>query len=203
MDDGGLRCEVVTVSKVGPPSESSEVAPAQGMAGRLQSIPLVLRMILYGVFFLLAVLAGLPYLAYQFDRFFPAWTIEIGVWRVVGGVFFTVVLALYLWASCLLSRHGRGAYVEFDPPQAFVATGPFRWVRNPIAACVVGMLLGEAILFSSTGIFLLFVLAVPLAHAQVIWLEEPLLKRRFGSAYVEYCARVPRWFPRPPRESGP
>ncbi len=203
MDDGGLRRKVVTVSESGPPSESPEAAPVAGLAGRLQSIPLALRMILYGAFFLLAVLAGLPYLAYQVDRFFPAWHIEIGWWRAVGGLLFVAFLIVYLWGSYVLSRLGRGAYVEFDPPKAFVATGPFRWVRNPIAACVVGMLLGEAILLSSTGVFLLFLAAMPLAHIQVLWLEEPLLRQRFGAAYVEYCARVPRWLPRRPRESGP
>jgi protein-S-isoprenylcysteine O-methyltransferase Ste14 len=80
-----------------------------------------------------------------------------------------------------------------------VATGPFQWCRNPIAGSVVGMVLGEALALSSVGILLLFVVAIPLAHMQVVLLEEPLLEKRFGSAYNDYRARVPRWLPRPPR----
>ena len=94
---------------------------------------------------------------------------------------------------------GRGAYVEFDPPRQFVATGPFRYCRNPIAACVLGMILGEAIGLSSSGVLILFLLGLPIAHAQVVFLEEPLLSKRFGAEYQQYLSRVPRWIPRPVR----
>jgi protein-S-isoprenylcysteine O-methyltransferase Ste14 len=57
-------------------------------------------------------------------------------------------------------------------------------------------MLGEAIAFSSTGIFIMFCLAALLAHVQVTRIEEPLLRKRYGQAYDEYCARVPRWIPR-------
>jgi protein-S-isoprenylcysteine O-methyltransferase Ste14 len=57
---------------------------------------------------------------------------------------------------------------------------------------------GEAIAFSSVGIFLLFLVSVPAAHLQVVLLEEPLLKKRFGQAYEAYLAEVPRWLPRRP-----
>ena len=33
-------------------------------------------------------------------------------------------------------------------------------------------------------------------HLLVVRLEEPALRRRLGSAYDEYCRRVPRWIPR-------
>jgi protein-S-isoprenylcysteine O-methyltransferase Ste14 len=29
--------------------------------------------------------------------------------------------------------------------------------------------------------------------------EEPALKRKFGTPYLDYLARVPRWFPRKPK----
>jgi protein-S-isoprenylcysteine O-methyltransferase Ste14 len=173
---------------------------ANPLQGLLDRIPLVVRMFTYGVSFLCAVLVGLPWLAYHVDVHLPAWHVELGWWRVSGIVLFAAFLATYVWSSYLLSWRGRGAYVEFDPPMQFVASGPFRRVRNPIAASLIGMLLGEALTFSSTGIFLLFLVAMLLAHLQVVLLEEPLLRKRFGQAYVDYLARVPRWLPRPPRE---
>jgi protein-S-isoprenylcysteine O-methyltransferase Ste14 len=62
------------------------------------------------------------------------------------------------------------------------------------------MLLGEALFFSSTGIFLLFAAAAIVAHLQAVCLEEPLLRKRYGQSYTDYLARVPRWIPRPPRK---
>lgn len=176
---------------------ATDGTPLERTLGR---IPLAVRMLVYGVSFLFVVLAALPWLAYRFDVRWPNARVELGPLRAVGAVVFFACLTVYLHASYLLSSRGRGAYVEFDPPREFVAVGPYRWVRNPIAASLVGSLLGEAIAFSSTGIFLLFLLSILLAHAQVVWIEEPLLRRRFGKSYADYLASVPRWVPRrPPR----
>ena len=127
-----------------------------------------------------------------------AWHVEIGWLRIPGMIVFAACFVLYVGCSYVLTSRGRGAYVEFDPPKEFVATGPYRWVRNPVAACVVGMLLGEALALSSTGVFLLFVGSLLPAHLQVVKLEEPLLRRRFGQTYEDYLHRVPRWIPRRP-----
>lgn len=166
----------------------------------LTRIPLRLRMLLYGVLFLTGVLVGLPWLAYRLDVLLPAWHVEIGWLRIVGVLVFVAFLFMYLGCSYVLSSRGRGAYVEFDPPREFVATGPYRWVRNPIAACMVGMVFGLAIALSSTGVFLLFLVSLPLAHLQVVLMEEPQLRKRFGQAYDDYLCRVPRWIPRAPNQ---
>lgn len=154
----------------------------------------------YGVSFLAVILVGLPWLAYRVDVCWPAARVEVGPLRWLGGALFVVCFVIYVASSAILSRRGRGAYVEFDPPRAFVASGPFRWCRNPIAGSLVAMLWALAIALSSTGILLLAIVAVPLAHLQVVALEEPLLRKRFGEAYEQYCRTVPRWIPRSPRE---
>jgi protein-S-isoprenylcysteine O-methyltransferase Ste14 len=175
----------------------------RGLSTILRPIPLPVRMLFYGLFFLSVTLIGLPWLAYRLDLGLPAWHVEIGWFRLLGVALFAGFLALYVRSSYLLSSRGRGGYVEFDPPREFVAEGPYRWCRNPVAACVVGMLLGEAVALSSTGVFLLFLLSIPLAHLQVVVLEEPLLRKRFGPAYQGYLSRVPRWIPRRPAEDAP
>lgn len=164
----------------------------------LERIPLAIRMGFYSFFFLGLVLVALPWLCYRLDVALPAWHMEIGWWRLAGVPVFLGFLAAYVYCSYELTSRGRGAYVEFDPPSKFVAEGPYRWVRNPVAACVVGMVLGEAVAFSSTGIFLLFLSGIPLAHLQVVFIEEPRLRKRFGPTYEEYLHRVPRWIPRRP-----
>lgn len=164
-------------------------------------IPLPVRMVAYGAAFLAFVLGVVPFAAYQLDVYVPAMRINVGPLQWLGVPLFVIFLAIYLYSSYVLTNVGRGAYVEFDPPKQFVAVGPFRWCRNPIAGSLLGAILGEALALSSTGILLLFVMGLPLAHIQVVLLEEPLLKKRFGAAYEAYLQSVPRWLPRPPRRS--
>lgn len=182
----------------GPNSERTRPADSP-----LQRIPLALRMLFYGVFFLLVMLVGLPWAFYRVDMYFPAVHVEIGWFRIAGIVLFAACLVVYLGSSYVLSRQGKGAYVEFDPPTRLVVAGPYRYVRNPVAACMVGMILGEATALSSTGVLLLFCLVAVLAHLQVVRIEEPLLRERYGPAYDDYCARVPRWIPKPGRRKRP
>jgi protein-S-isoprenylcysteine O-methyltransferase Ste14 len=59
-------------------------------------------------------------------------------------------------------------------------------------------LLGLGLLLHSIGIALIWTPAYVLVHvAELKWVEEPELARRFGSDYAEYRARVPMFIPRP------
>lgn len=180
----------------------SERPDNSSRSGGLDAIPLPLRMAVYYIAFLSFVLILLPWIASRLDAYVPIFRIELPTAvRFAGAVLFAAAFAIYNLASLHLTTRGRGAYVEFDPPSRFVASGLFRWCRNPIAACVVLMILGEGLALSSGGILLLFVVGIGLAHYQVVVVEEPLLRKRFGQDYEEYLARVPRWIPRPPKRS--
>lgn len=197
----------MTVAAGGMPNDSdqtSEPTPPRraGPPGMVRRIPLSVRMLFYGAFFLSIVLVGLPWLAYRLDVYVPALHVELGGFRYVGAAFAAVCLALYVWNAYVLTSRGRGAFVEFDAPTEFVSTGPYRWVRNPVAASLIGTGLGLAVALSSTGVLVYVLLGSLLGHFQVVYVEEPLLRERFGQAYVDYLARVPRWIPRRPGEEG-
>lgn len=164
----------------------------------LRRIPLSLRMILYTLLFLGVVLGVLPFLFYHLDHtLLPQIRIEIGpIGRQVGWAWFGLSLLAYLGAAIVLTTKGKGPFVEFDPPRELVIDGPYRYVRNPIVLALLSTQLGEALAFSSTGIFVMFLLFAFLGHRQVTHLEEPLLLQRYGQAYADYCAHVPRWIPR-------
>jgi protein-S-isoprenylcysteine O-methyltransferase Ste14 len=180
-------------------SPTSDARPQPPKPTALDAIPLAIRGVVYAIAFLVMILGVVPWAAYRVDANFPALHISMPwIVRTIGWMLFGMTLALYLAGSFHLMSRGRGAYVEFDPPKEFVATGMFRWCRNPIALCIVLMLLWLAIAWSSTGVFLLFAVAVPTAHAQVVLLEEPLLRKRFGQPYEDFLRKVPRWLPRPP-----
>ncbi len=186
------------VSDTGTEMQEPRAVASPGM---LQRIPLLARMLVYGAGFLGVVLGAVPWLFYQIDVLVPSAHVELGPLRWVGAALAVACLALYISSSFVLTYQGKGAFVEFDPPTELVISGPYRFVRNPVVAFLLGTMLGEAIAFSSTGIALMFCVFVLLSQLQVRRIEEPLLRERYGTAYEEYCQRVPRWIPRWPRES--
>jgi protein-S-isoprenylcysteine O-methyltransferase Ste14 len=162
-------------------------------------VPLPLRVVAYAAVFLGVVCGLLPWLAHRVVEARWPDALDVGPLRTAGWAVLGLSLSCYLAATAWLTTRGRGAYVEFDPPSRLVASGPYRWQRNPVATCALGVLLGLGLAFSSAGVLLLFVVAVAVAHLQVVAVEEPRLRRRFGADYEAYAASVPRWIPRRPR----
>ena len=105
-------------------------------------------------------------------------------------------LGLAVWTVKLFMIFGEGTPAPWDPPQRLVIRGPYRHVRNPMITGVLFMLLAESMLFQSwpiavwMGVFFLGnAIYFPL-------IEEKDLEKRFGDAYRQYRANVPRWIPR-------
>jgi len=93
-------------------------------------------------------------------------------------------------------RIGQGTLAPWDPPRKLVAIGVYSYVRNPMKAGLILILLAESLIFRSpplAGWFAAFSIANVL---YIHFSEEPGLLKRFGQDYVAYCAAVPRWFPR-------
>lgn len=132
-------------------------------------------------------------------------------WEILGGhghvsalgwpaiVVIAAGLALYGWCVWNFATIGQGTPGPWDAPRQVVATGPYRWVRNPIYIGAVLVLLGEAWLFTSLALLVYAAAAAVFCHLFVVLYEEPTLRRRFGAAYDSYTREVPRWLPRPPR----
>jgi len=79
------------------------------------------------------------------------------------------------------------------PTKALVTTGVHGLSRNPIYLGFVLFHLGVAFLLNSWGLLATLGLLVLVLRFGVIAREEADLSRKFGSAYEEYQARVPRW----------
>lgn len=104
-------------------------------------------------------------------------------------------LVLVIHSVRLFVLVGRGTLAPWDPTQALVVAGAYRFSRNPMKAGLFIVLLGEALLLRSTAIAAWLAL---FATVNVIYIrvsEEPGLIARFGAPYRDYCARVPRWWP--------
>lgn len=168
---------------------------------RLRELFAALRALVYAVFFL-GAWAWLALQARALDAVLGLGTLPAGsrpaawVLLVAGGATALGCAATFVW------RGEGGTPAPFDPPRAFVAVGPYRWVRNPMYLGGVALLAGFGLWHRSpsmtafAGVFLLA------AHLFVRFREEPKLEERFGEAYREYRRRVNRWVPKPPRDGG-
>ena len=57
------------------------------------------------------------------------------------------------------------------------------------------VVLGETLLLESPAVLLYLVFGFLLLHIRQVAIEEPILRRRFGQSYEQYCRSVPRWIP--------
>ena len=123
--------------------------------------------------------------------------------RIAGGVLLIAMSALGIWSATTMSRHGDGTPLPSAMPNRLVISGPYRFVRNPMALAgiaqgvAVGMLLGSwlVVLYALGGSLVWNHLIRP--H------EEADLERRFGPEYEDYRERVRCWVPRRPTRDSP
>ena len=80
------------------------------------------------------------------------------------------------------------------PPERIIASGPYRYTRNP-------MYLGHLIFLSGLALTLWSWLGLILLVARAAWFhrrvlhDEARLDQMFGAEYAAYRARVKRWIP--------
>jgi protein-S-isoprenylcysteine O-methyltransferase Ste14 len=77
--------------------------------------------------------------------------------------------------------------------KAFVATGVYRFTRNPMYLGMAGIYLGLALGLNSIAGLLLLPIVIIVIQTQVIAREEAYMTRSFGTPYAEYRERVRRW----------
>lgn len=103
---------------------------------------------------------------------------------------------LILIVVCILGRTLCTLYIGGRKIESLVQIGPYSVSRNPLyffsilGAIGAGAQLGSLVLAFATGfvVWLIFLI--------VIFKEEQVLTERFGAAYADYLAQVPRLFPR-------
>lgn len=88
---------------------------------------------------------------------------------------------------------GRGTLAPWAPPTTLVATGLYKWSRNPMYVGVFLILSGWAIGFRSRPLAFYAVAVLVAFHLRVVLHEEPWLARTFGEAWTQYRTRVSRW----------
>lgn len=127
--------------------------------------------------------------------------------QAAGAGLLSAGLLLFVASLRRFVTEGRGTVAPWDPPRHLVVRGPYRYVRNPMISGVVLVLFGEALVLLSRPHLVWALIFLGVNAIYIPLLEEPLLARRFGSAYREYCRHVPRllpgWRPWNPKGDGP
>ncbi|MFE7845180.1 methyltransferase [Microbacterium sp. NPDC057407] len=123
--------------------------------------------------------------------------------RVLGGVVLILASALGLWSAFAMSVHGDGTPLPASMANRLVVSGPYRFVRNPmaVAGCAQGAAVG--LLMSSWLVVVYAVLGSLLWNYAVRPLEEADLEQRFGDEFLRYRDAVRCWVPRLQRYGAP
>jgi protein-S-isoprenylcysteine O-methyltransferase Ste14 len=128
------------------------------------------------------------------DVAFPAFSAVVGVTVLV------LASAVGLWAAHTMSTLGDGTPLPAAMPNTLVVAGPYRFIRNPMAAA--GIVQGAAVgLVLSSWLVVVYALV-----GSLIWnyavrpLEEADLEERFGDDFRRYREAVRCWIARVPRD---
>jgi protein-S-isoprenylcysteine O-methyltransferase Ste14/pimeloyl-ACP methyl ester carboxylesterase len=101
--------------------------------------------------------------------------------------------AVLVWCVREFFVRGRGTLAPWDPPRQLVATGPYRWSRNPMYVAVSLVLVGWALGFGSIALAVYAIVVLIAFHLRVVLYEEPWLARTHRSDWKAYSSMVPRW----------
>jgi protein-S-isoprenylcysteine O-methyltransferase Ste14 len=134
------------------------------------------------------------------------WLISGWVWRSplfdgsslrwLGGALIVAGIPIVLESFARFAIEGFGTPAPIYPTDRLIATGLYRHVRNPMYVGVLAVIAGQALLLGDIWLIVYAALVWLAFHIFVVGYEEPILRRRYGAEFDDYCTLVPRWLPR-------
>jgi protein-S-isoprenylcysteine O-methyltransferase Ste14 len=109
-----------------------------------------------------------------------------------GGVLLASGVLLAIWGRRVMEQAGTNVNPSL-PTTAVVATGPFRFSRNPLYVALTLIYVGLALLANALWVLMLIVPVLLVMHYGVVRREEIYLDTKFGDAYRSYRSRVRRY----------
>ncbi len=103
-------------------------------------------------------------------------------------------LALMGWGVWTFRKAGTEIMPTSPANAKLVSEGPFQLTRNPMYAGLTLLTLGIALYMGTLPFFAVPVAVFMLARSIFIPYEEAKMERQYGQAFVDYKARVGRWF---------
>jgi protein-S-isoprenylcysteine O-methyltransferase Ste14 len=129
------------------------------------------------------------------EYFFPIHLISLSpIPRAIVGCIFILISGYFgMSAFCALIKNK----TPFNPARStikIVKDGAYRFSRNPMYLSLLLLLFGIAVLMFSLWLFF----AIPILYTLLLFKgvkpEESYLSQKFGKEYLDYSAKVRRWF---------
>ena len=123
------------------------------------------------------------------------WSSSRASWRMPVALLFLFTGPVLSWTSArTLGRQWRfDAGLNAD--HQLIRSGAYRFIRHPIYASMMCMLIGTGILLTRLA-FLPFAVVLFVVGAEIrIRIEDALLESRFGDEFREYQRKVPAYLP--------
>ncbi len=108
---------------------------------------------------------------------------------------FAVASAIGMWSGVTMAFAGEATPLPSAMPKRLVMTGPYRWLRNPMAAAGILQGFSVGLAHGSLCTMIYALLGAGVWHFLVRPVEEADLKQRFGVEYEGYRSRVGLWIP--------
>jgi protein-S-isoprenylcysteine O-methyltransferase Ste14 len=141
-----------------------------------------------------SVAGFVPWWISQWHMSPPFFGLEPLRWIGIGLILLGVPVVFEAFAR--FAWQGLGTPAPTFPTRHLVVSGLYRYVRNPMYCAIIGIILGQGILFGDARLILYAALVWLSFHLFVLGNEEPTLQRAYGEDYAAFCAAVPRWMPR-------
>ena len=117
-----------------------------------------------------------------------------GWWNWLSLVAVAAGLAMIAWAGRQHIINTEGDRVFESTPSVVLATGAYRYSRNPMYVLELVMWFGWVVFYGSIAVLVAFILWWITFAFFMIPFEERQLEARFGEEYLQYKKTVPRWF---------
>ncbi|MET9909117.1 isoprenylcysteine carboxylmethyltransferase family protein [Streptomyces sp. NPDC006476] len=167
----------------------SRAGPGGGWARDVRRTMPRRALLIAGIFVFFTLAGRTPH---SFWRHLQYWQPELAV---LGAVLAVASTALLLWARWVLGTMWAGV-PSVREHHELRTDGPYRLVRHPIYAGLLGLIVG-GMLADGFGIWILFLAAALPWLLRRVRIEDGLMAERFGAEYEAYRARVPALVPRP------
>jgi protein-S-isoprenylcysteine O-methyltransferase Ste14 len=127
------------------------------------------------------------------NRAYPLSFLPDNLTWTFGGLL-TVCGVLYAGFAFRAMRRAHTHVDPYKPTTAIVVDGSYRFSRNPLYLALTFFYIGLAVIVDILWPILLLPLVLLAIHHGVIAREERYLEQKFGEAYLQYKAKVRRWF---------
>jgi protein-S-isoprenylcysteine O-methyltransferase Ste14 len=128
---------------------------------------------------------------------------KLSVNTLLGIGLFVLCSTLGFSSAMTMVMRGNGTPLPLDQTSRLVTSGPYRFVRNPMAIAGIGQGLSISLIFLSPPILVYSILGAISWNWIVRSIEERDMMSRFGEAYRDYQENVDCWIPafRQPKEN--